>query len=230
MKKRLLAFLLVISGIFLLPATVSAESLEVISSYPEIEKALPGYTYYNVSRRGNQMFFFAFDPENEKIPFAWYRLNVKAPGKPKRIFSSSEFSLLFQVAFSQDAKMAVATSRTGEVWRMNPAKVNGKARLGISTKRFSGAEFATYRFPVFTPDGRFLLLHNPWENNLLVLDLNERDLSKGKVIEDFWLRERGGGELPLKGSTISVYEFFDNGKKVRFGGKQVLNLETLTKE
>lgn len=231
MKARLLAFVFIISGFFLVPFHALAQNAEVISQNPEIEKALPGYTYYNVSRRGNQLFFFAFDPENQDVPFAWYRLNVKASAKPKRIFSSSEFSLLFQVAVSEDGKHALALSRTGEIWEANLAKKNGngKARVGIFTKRFSHKEFARFKYPIFTPDSRYLLLHDLWENTLIILDAIEKDVSKGKVIEGFWLRERGGGELPEKGSNISVYEFFDGGKKVRFGGN-VLNLETLTKE
>lgn len=101
--------------------------------------------------------------------------------------------------------------------------------MGVSTKRFSGVEFATYLYPAFTPDGNFLLLHNPWENSLLLLPAKENDLNKGIVIPDFWLTE-GGSDLPPSGMNISVYEFFEEGKKLRFGQHQILNLETFMKE
>lgn len=191
-----------------------------------IEKKLPGYQYHNVFLKKGSAFFFAFHPEKEEIPFGWYRMGIKT-GRAKRLASSSEFNLIFRVAFSADGKEMLALSDTGEIIVTN-LRNNKKKSLGVYTSKFPSGEFATYNYPVYTPDGKYIILNNPWENSLRIVDAKTKDIAAGKEISGFWLIE-GGGDAPESGSDISAYEFLDNGKKVKFG-EHVLDIETLSKE
>lgn len=200
-------------------------SLLVDRAKARIHRKMRMYHYYNVQVFGDNAWFFAFHKTNHNIPFGWYRLDLtKKFSKAQRVLASSEFSLLFRSALSPSGKEIVVTSKTGEVFVQN--LINGKKQsLGAY---ITDQDYPQYSYPSYTPDGRYLILHDPWENSLLVMNTASIDISAGTVIPGFWLTERGG-ETPEAGIDLSVYQFSDDGTQVTFGN-HTLNLLTLTKE
>ena len=231
---RLRLVLLVI--IILLPVqAVFAETLTAnLDTNPRITHAknlvhmkMRTYHYYNVRVFGDDAVFFAFHKKNGNIPFGWYRLNTKKRfSKAQRFLSSSEFSLLFQTAFSPDGKEAVVTSKTGEIIHIDLR--NGKREsLGAFTADFG---YSQYSYPTYTPDGQHIIFLDSWANSVLVINAKTKDISNGITVDGFWLPGSGGAETPESGSYLSLYQFSDDGKRMTFITGSVLNLETLTKE
>lgn len=228
LRRSLSILILLVS---LLPGIVFAQAQQTRDFVKSrIEKTLPGYNHHNLSlTKDNRGLFFAYNPKNEKIPFGWYKIDgTNASARPKRIISSSEFSLLFRVAFSPDGSEFLTTSKTGEI-AVTDLKTNEKTTLGYYTTKIGSKEFATYSFPTYTPDGKYILIHNPWKNTLLIIDAVKKDIAAATVAKGFWLEELGG-ESPESGDSVAIYEFSPDGNQVTFAKHQVLDLGTAKKK
>ncbi len=200
------------------------------SAISRIKATFPGYKQHNLKLYGSNAVFFAFHPKDANIPFGWYRMNAKDPlARPVRFLSSSEFSLLFKTAFSPDGSEMLVTAKTGEIFAEN-LETDEQISLGVFIENFTSGEFPAYSYPAYTPDGKYIILHNPWKNLLVLVDAQEKDVSKGTAVEGFWLPAAGGADTPEPGEDFSVYEFSEDGSRVTFFKDQVLNLETFTKE
>lgn len=207
--------------------TLTQNSSAVSRAQILIKRKMRLYHHYNIQVLGDDAWFFAFHKTNHNIPFGWYRLDLtKKFSRAERIVSSSDFSMIFRTALSPDGREMIMTSKTGEIFVQN--LINGKKQsLGAYV---TNQDYSRYSFPTYTPDGRFLILHDPWDNSLLIVDAASMDISNGIIIPGFWLTEMGS-ERPESGVNLSIYHFSDDGTSVTFGDRgQTLNLLTITNE
>lgn len=191
-----------------------------------IKRKMRLYNFHNVRVFGDDAVFFAFHKNNENIGFGWYRLNTKKRfSKAERFLSSSEFSLLFQTAFSPDGREAVVTSKTGEIFLIELPSLKKKS-LGA----FNAANGnPRYSYPTYTPDGKYIVFHSQSQSSLFIVDAETKDFTNGTQVSGFWLPGIGGGETE-KGEEISAYGFSEDGRFVTFVERQVLDLQTFTKQ
>lgn len=204
-------------------------------AYAAIEKKLPGYTYLNPqlvpSTNPNQVFFFAFKEDDSTIPFAWYLFNFSdIQAEPKRIITSSDIKALFWVAISPNGNEILVTTRYGEVYVMSSTNTNSeKKSLGAYLNQTK--KYPRFTHPIYTPDGNYMIFYELFENSLFVVDAKTQEIEKGKRIEGFWITEGGGGgDSFTSGTNFSKYEFSNDGGKLIFAVKHVLNLVTWEKE
>lgn len=213
----------------------SMVSTEVKSSDPsfkanldQVSSKMNEHKLLNAQQKGDDLIFFAFEKEDSKEKtFNWYKQDANdLTLEPEVIYTSDRFSSLFDVAVSPDGKEMFVISKNGEIL-VKDLKTGTEKSLGVfQTTVDSGRDLATYKFPIYSPDGNWIFLHNPWENQLFVLDANSKNINQGQVFDGFWLVASGGGELE-SGMYVSPYEFLSDENLLIFGGIQTLNLNSL---
>lgn len=190
-----------------------------------ISETLPGSEYHNLSVKGGKAVFFASTDDG----YGWYTLDPTDPAAwPVKVAESSRWNLIYRAAVSPDGKELITLSQTGEIIATD-LTTNVKSTIGVFTEQLGGAEQPKYSSVAYTPDGKYILLHNLWNSTLLVFDAHTKDVANGTVIAGFSISGSGGGET-TSGTDITLFEFSDDGKRMTFEKKYVLNLETLTKE
>lgn len=209
--------------------TSGASSTASVSIFTQAEllakvEAALGSTYpaVNIKQAGNWIFFLAYDNAADAPIFTWYKL-ATGGGQPVELYSSPSWLNIERGAVSNDGKGFLITAEDGKVILVN-ADTNAKQTLGTFVSNGS----ARYISPVYTPDGKYIIVLDQIDSALTVVDAATKNFQMPIAkVSGFWLPEGGGAGFE-SGVTYSMYTFLSN-DRVKFSGR-VLNLSTMTKE
>lgn len=199
--------------------------------------SLPDRQFNNILATKNGSFAFAYNIASAKSPdFSWYMLPTEArttasglasaqQNKPVQLTTPSDrLAQLLNIAFSPDGTSMIETRDSGEIV-ITTISIGAHRSLGTYTIEAGHSKQARYEFPAYTPDGLNIVVHDPWENKLVVVPSDAKTLESGTIYKGFWVRPRAGEGFPAPNATVVLYTFSSDGSTVTFDSHQQLHLK-----
>ncbi|MEK7528609.1 MAG: S-layer homology domain-containing protein [Patescibacteria group bacterium] len=169
-----------------------------------IQVAMPDYTAVNIQGVGEYVVFFGFETETYENA-GWYRLSTIDKNADAVKLLSGDLEGIDMGASSPDGKEFLITHADGSIKVIDMDTLEQKSDLGI----FSVDGKARYSSPIYTPDGKYILLREKAADNVLVVNADTKNIQNGTTVGGFMPPGIGGGEFE-SGYTYSDYTFYGN--------------------
>lgn len=152
-------------------------------------------------------------------------VNTNDPSGPTKLFVANNYSeqLGFGVAISPSGEEIIIAEHDGTIKSLETAtgKISVVGNYPYHYEEWDAGDIEqTYAYPAYTLDGKHIIFHNVWTNQMAIVDATTKDFSKAKILNKYWITP------PADLNNYNLYTFSADNKSATFSGKKI-DLTTL---